>query len=190
MKKQLLTLAALTLLASNVFAAPNVGQKPAGGLNKTASGCDNTAAVIDMDINNVRARLMTGGDMWWDRPSGAAAYEVPKNSNKNALFAGSIWIGGVDKASNELKVAGQTYRQSGNDYWTGPLDEDNGYSVSFQTCAEWDKFWKINASDVNKFRGLTTGITDPTQIRAIITANLGSIPQIIKEWPAKGNTEY
>nr|MBP6315616.1 hypothetical protein [Chitinophagaceae bacterium] len=189
MKKQLLTLAALTLLASNVFAAPNVGQKPAGGLNKTASGCDNTAAVIDMDINNVRARLMTGGDMWWDRPSGAAAYEVPKNSNKNALFAGSIWIGGVDKASNELKVAGQTYRQSGNDYWTGPLDEDNGYSVSFQTCAEWDKFWKINASDVNKFRGLTTGITDPTQIRAIISANLGSIPQIIKEWPAKGNTE-
>lgn len=190
MKKQLLTLAVFTSLVSNVFGAPNVNQRPSsGGLNKTASGCDNTAAVIDMDINNVRARLMTGGDMWWDRPTGSAAYEVPKNSNKNALFAGSIWIGGIDKGSNELKVAGQTYRQTGNDYWTGPLDQDNGWTVTYQTCADWDKFWKINASDVNKFRSLTTGITDPLQIRNIISSNLNVIPQIIKEWPARLNAE-
>lgn len=190
MKKQLLTLAIFTAVCTGLYAAPNVGQRPpANGLNKTASGCDNTAAVIDLDINNVRARLMTGGDMWWDRPTGSAAYEVPKNSNKNALFAGSIWIGGIDKSSNELKVAGQTYRQSGNDYWSGPLDEDNGFSVSSQTCADWDKFWKINASDINKFRGFTTGITDKQQIKDIINDKIDLVPQIIKEWPAKGNTE-
>lgn len=189
MKKQFLTLAFFASVLTNVMAAPNVGQKPPTGLNKTASGCDNTAAVIDLDINNVRAHLMTGGDMWWDRPTGSAAYEVPKNSNKNSLFAGSIWIGGIDKSSNELKIAGQTYRQTGNDYWTGPLDEANGYSVSFQTCADWDRFWKINAADINKFKGLTIGITDLQQIEDIISDNADQVPQIIKEWPARGNTE-
>jgi hypothetical protein len=139
-------------IASSAFGKPNIGnpQKRETGLNKTAAGCDQTTAVIDLDVNNVRARLMTGGDMWWDRPNSTAAYEVPKNSNKNALFAGSLWIGGVDKASGKIKVAAQTYRQTGNDYWSGPLD-DNG-SIDYNTCAEWDRFWKINTSDINKFR--------------------------------------
>lgn len=189
MKKLILTLTIFTGICGSVYATPNIGQSPKTSLNKTSSGCDNTAAVIDLDINNVRARLMTGGDMWWNRASEAAAYEVPKNSNKNSLFAGSIWIGGIDKSSNELKIAGQTYRQTGNDYWAGPLDEDKNYSISFQTCADWDRFWKINASDINKFKALTTGITDPQQIKDIISANTNSVAQVIKEWPAKGNTE-
>jgi hypothetical protein len=46
---------------------------------------------------------MNGGDMWWDSPTGSAAYEVPKGSNKNALFAGSIWIGGKDASLVRLK---------------------------------------------------------------------------------------
>jgi hypothetical protein len=103
----------LSLTAFTTVAAPIKGlQKNPTGLNKTAAGCNQTTAVIDLDINNVRARLMNGGDMWWDRPNQTAAYEVPKNSNKNSLFAGSIWIGGIDRASGDLKVAAQTYRQS------------------------------------------------------------------------------
>lgn len=188
MKKQLLSFALVAAVFTQSLAAPNVGQKPSQGLNKTASGCDNTAAVIDLDINNVRAHLMSGGDMWWDIPSASAAYEVPKGSNKNALFAGSIWIGGIDKSSNELKVAGQTYRQTGNDYWTGPLEIPGG-NVTQQTCADWDRFWKINASDINKFKELTAGLTDPVQIENTIISKSDLVPQIIKEWPAKGNTE-
>jgi hypothetical protein len=106
------------LVFPTLMAAPNKGiSKREQGLNKTAAGCNQTTATIDLDVNNVRARLMNGGDMWWDIPTGSAAYEVPKGSNKNALFAGSIWIGGKD-ASGSLKVAAQTYRQSGNDYWS------------------------------------------------------------------------
>ena len=58
--------------------------------------------------------------MWWDLV-GNAEYEVPKGSGKNSLFAGAIWIGGKDAAGN-LKVAAQTYRQSGSDFWPGPVD--------------------------------------------------------------------
>lgn len=188
-RKQLLTI--LCLVTVQIMnATPNVGQKERPSNLKTrATGCDNTAAVIYLDINNVKTLLMTGGDMWWDRSSSAASYEVPKGSKRHSLFAGSIWIGGYDKATNQLKVAAQTYRQSGNDYWAGPLDEDKNYSITQESCAEWDRFWKINASDISKFRNLTLGVNDPTQIQAIINNNQATIPDIIKEWPAKGNKE-
>jgi len=188
--KKIHILLATILTASSLssIALPIIGlEKKASGLNKTAAGCNQTTAVIDLDVNNVRARMMNGGDMWWDRPNQTAAYEVPKNSNKNALFAGSIWIGGIDRASGELKVAAQTYRQGGNDYWSGPLDENEGYSITFQTCADWDRFWKINAVDVSKFRALYEGLTDPNAIQNTIANKLSDVPDIVKEWPAKGN---
>ncbi|MEZ5045498.1 MAG: hypothetical protein R2831_00755 [Chitinophagaceae bacterium] len=177
----------LTLLASTwqLFAKQNVQGRPAN-LNKTAAGCNQTTAVIDLDINNVRAHLMNGGDMWWDRPTGSAYYEVPKNSNKHSLFAGSIWVGGYDHTTGTLKVAAQTYRQTGNDYWSGPLDENNGYSIAFQTCADWDRFWKINASDITAFKSIYNE-SDPLSVRQNTIQQSGSVPDVIKEWPAKGN---
>lgn len=189
--KKLIILGLTLMTAHTLQAAPLQGAKSnqTQGLNKTAAGCNATTAVIDLDINNVRAHLMNGGDMWWDIPTGTAFYEVPKGSNKNSLFSGSIWIGGFDRATGVLKVAAQTYRQTGNDFWSGPLDENNGYSITFQTCADWDRFWKINASDVNKFKGFYQGLTDPTQIANALSSKITDIPDIIKEWPAEGNPD-
>jgi hypothetical protein len=182
MKRIVLSVLALALTVS-LTAKPTIGEKRiAPGLNKTAAGCNQTTATIDLDINNVRARIMTGGDAWWDRAAGAARYEVPKGGNANALFAGSIWIGGIDRSTQSLKVAAQTYRNRGNDYWTGPLDEFNGASVDFQTCSEWDRFWKVNRADINDFVDLAESCgNDPS----CIFANEASIPDAIKEWPGR-----
>jgi len=190
MKQISISVIALLLSTNAIFATPNVGtaKRERGGLHKTAAGCNATTSVIDLDINNVRAHLMNGGDMWWDIPTGSASYEVPKGSNKNALFAGSVWIGGKDAASGgAIRVAAQTYRQSGNDFWTGPLDPVTA-TVDFQQCADWDRFWKINASDVSAFRGLYAGL-EPTNIADSIEIRnrTTSASDIIKEWPARGN---
>lgn len=170
---------ALTGMAMQADARPNVNSgslKTTGGQMKTtASTCKPAEAKIDLDINNVRARLMTGGDMWWDNGTAEARYEVPKGSRKNSLFAGSVWIGGRD-AQGQLKVAAQTYRQDGNDYWPGPLD-DNNANITESDCAEWDKFWKLNKSDVMKFRDLAS------KADALNDVNFETIVQ----WPAKGN---
>jgi hypothetical protein len=179
---------------TTVMATPNVGVvKREKGLQKTAAGCNPTTAVIDLDVNNVRARLMNGGDMWWDIPTANASYEVPKGSNKNALFAGSVWIGGLDvSAGDAIRVAAQTYRQSGNDYWTGPLDPVSR-SVDFQACADWDRFWKISSSDVNKFRAIFAGYDaagiDSTIVIDKINSASAVVPDIVKEWPARGNRD-
>src|SRR5690606_17793116 len=109
-------------------------------------------------------------------------YEVPKGSRKHSLFAGSIWVGGYDP-QGQLKVAAQTYRQDGNDYWPGPLEDND--DVTATTCAEWDRFWKVNKSDIIAFRDVmdrsnnanTSEIENDTRYDAI------------REWPATGNPD-
>lgn len=175
----LLMLACGVMFSTSTFARPDVNPaKKSGnkrGLLKTTASCKPAESSIDLDINNVRARLMTGGDMWWDNGTSEARYEVPKGSRKNALFAGSVWIGGYDE-QKQLKVAAQTYRQSGNDYWPGPLDP-NTAEISEADCSEWDRFWKVDAATVTKFRALAdkgAADGDPEY-------------EVIMQWPARGN---
>ena len=138
-KKALVLSMLATVALFDASARPNIGNKGGiGGQLKTTAGCRPAEGSIDLDINNVRARLMTGGDMWWDNGTSEARYEVPVGSRKNSLFAGSIWIGGFD-VQGQLKVAAQTYRQSGNDYWPGPLDATANIQAS--ECSDWDRFW-------------------------------------------------
>lgn len=179
------TIASAIGLTNQVSARPNVtnGLRPNNGVNQgqfktTAGTCKPAQAAIDLDINNVRARLMTGGDMWWDNGPAVAAYEVPKGSKKSSLFAGSVWIGGFD-AQGQLKVAAQTYRQDGNDYWPGPLDinGNTGASIDANTCSDWDRFWKVSREAINKFRALSDQSA----------AEGNPDYDVIFEWPAKGN---
>lgn len=149
-------------------------------LKTTAAQCNPGTANIDLDINNVRARLMTGGDMWWDRGTGTARYEVPKGSGKNSLFAGSIWVGGYD-AQDALKVAAQMYRTRGNDYWPGPtqVDQNNVNLAPDRTiCSDWDQFWKIDRTTLTEFREQVRAGSKPTDVKF----------QSIIQWPATGNT--
>ncbi|HLG35634.1 MAG TPA: hypothetical protein VI757_12200, partial [Bacteroidia bacterium] len=104
--------------------------------------CNPPTAQADLDIANVRARIMNGGDMWWDAVAQLGPkYEVPINSGQHVLFAGGIWIGGFD-ASGNLKGAAQTYRQNGSDFLPGPADTSSpGY----------DNVWKITRQEVLDF---------------------------------------
>ncbi len=146
---------------------------------KALTDCNEATSDIDLDINNVRTRLLGGGDFWWDLS--VARYEVPRipdNSDQpsvSSLFAGAVWIGGFDE-NNQLKVAAQTYRQSGSDFWPGPLDE-NG-SINQAVCDEYDRHWKVEGSDISEF------------IQAYENGNIASednVPASIREWPGRDN---
>jgi hypothetical protein len=178
--------AALALSLSTT-ARPNVGQQKTI-YPKVRAGCSPTTTAKDLDINNVRARIMNGGDMWWDGVE-VARYEVPKTSTtpkKNSLFAGSIWIGGIDKSSNTLKVAGQTYRQNGNDYWSGPLDGSG--AISANECSLWDNMWKVDNRDIIDFKTIIANAgPTPQEITQAILDNDNSVAEVIKTWPGTGN---
>ncbi len=176
-----LAVAVVCGVVSQTNALPTVGTEKKKQLLKTAAGCDPATATIELDINNVRARVMTGGDMWWNQGVGNAAYEVPKGSKKNSLFAGSVWVGGFTK-DRQLKVCAQTYRSEGNDYWPGPLKKDpatNAMTVTKEDCSDWDRFWKVDRATINRFREFVRS--------GNIAATKNSQFQSIWEWPAIGN---
>ena len=139
------------LVTSQLFAEEykyENGKKPRG-LKETAAGCAPASGYDWLDINNVRARINTGGDMWWDL-DGTSRYYIPKNGSATSMFSGALWIGGLD-INNQLKLAAQRYRGVGIDYWTGPLTVDGTAAVDEATCAQYDKFAKMTRAKVDEF---------------------------------------
>ncbi|MEI8201597.1 MAG: T9SS type A sorting domain-containing protein [Bacteroidota bacterium] len=150
-------------------------EKPNKGLNQTKSAlCVPATGSNELNINNVRARINTGGDMWWD--FSVSKYEIPKGSRKTSMFSGSLWIGGLD-VNGQLKLAALRYRQSGNDYWPGPLTIDGTAAVDQETCDMYDKHFKITRSEVESFKSYFDE-------HGTVPAN---VPKSIKEWPGNGD---
>lgn len=156
--------------------------KQSSNLKQTTAGCAPASAYDWLDINNVRARINTGGDMWWDLPGGVGAkYFIPKAGSATSMFSGSLWIGGLD-INNQLKLAAQRYRQVGIDYWTGPLTTDGTAAVDEATCAQYDEFFKITRAEVDEF----LSHCDPVDGHFIPSEDY-NIPPSILNWPAHGD---
>lgn len=143
-----------------------------------AGDCTTPSAQFDLEINNVRARILTGGDAWWNLSE--ARYEVPKSDGSglplNALFAGAIWISGFDAGGN-LKVAAQRYRQGGDDYWPGPVS--NAGTVDKATCNKYDRFFNVFGSNIEKAQTAFSAKGSSTSV--------ADIPKDVLAWPGKGN---
>lgn len=118
--------------------------------NKVYSACGGSMGSAMFDANNISTRVYAAGDLHWNIfTNGTAAYEFPKGSGKTLCNASHIWIGGLDGFGN-LHVAAQTYRQSGNDFWSGPVSTVGAWS-DYNTCQKYDRVWKLNVSDINNF---------------------------------------
>jgi hypothetical protein len=176
MAKSFLFLLAGLLMAGQVRADKNPTDTPNPNTTRLAAACLPATSSTDLDFNNVRARINTGGDMWWDL-QGQAEYEVPKGSGKTSMFSASLWIGGVD-VNNQLKVAALRYRQVGNDFWPGPLTTDGTASIDGTVCQEYDKHYVITRAEVAAFKSWFADKTAYPDYK---------IPKIILDWPAHGD---
>ncbi|MEO1514424.1 MAG: hypothetical protein AAFV95_05405 [Bacteroidota bacterium] len=148
--------------------------------------CAQARTQADQSINNVRARLLTGGDVWWDGNANGS-YIIPKVEpgsgapERSSIFAGAVWLGGVDDA-NILRVAAQTYGSSRglSDFWPGPLTDEG--VVDAETCNDWDRMFTILGSEIEQH-----------QVNYLESVNSGTdydpdlIPDNVKYWPARGN---
>ncbi|MBL4586020.1 MAG: T9SS type A sorting domain-containing protein [Flavobacteriales bacterium] len=185
---KLVLVTAILFSSINVsFAARSPKDGKSAGSNGSPKGlaaeCLPPATSIELDLNNVRARIHSGGDMWWDLQN-VAKYEVPKNSGKHSLFAGSLWMGGVD-VNGQLKVAANRFRASGNDYWTGPLVMATA-EIDPAVCAAYDRFFPITRTEVDAFVAWFICSEDPDCDDASEYPGY-IIPKSILEWPAHGD---
>lgn len=134
-----------------------------------------------LDVNNVRAAMMNRGDMHWNGPAGPyAQYEVPKGGGASTIFASSLWIGGLDNGGG-LHEAAMTYRQTGIDYFPGPLDTTNG-SADSSSAWQYDYIWRISKLKIQEFQYYwSTG--------AVQSGNYEPDYDILT-WPAQGTGNF
>ncbi len=164
-------------------------------LKMISGGCMDPSSEAELDIGNVRANILGGGDMWWDLSN--ARYEIPKDEGVHSLFAGSLWIGGMDNQNN-LKIAAMTYRQTGSDFFPGPLNADiesqNYGMTSSDDCNEYNQHWTITKNDVEAYVNYLSCQDDPDcDVNSTFPGY--EVPDVITNWPAShydfdGTNEY
>ena len=167
-------LPALCVLPTFTYARKNVTSSHGKTIPPKPPGllavCLNPTAMADLEINNVRCKILTAGDLWWDYTTTLGRYEIPKNSGLYSVYAGALWVGGYD-GGGQLHVAGQEYGHSGgsNDFWPGPLDTTNA-TVNDAVCNQYDKLFSITRKEVEDF------------VSGLAPATLA-----ITNWPGNGN---
>jgi hypothetical protein len=171
-KNKILVLITLLVIivSPSLFAKKFVGTIQAP-VQKESATCLPATNSNQLTINNVRAYVETNGTMWFKE---IAQYEVPRGTGKTSMFAAALWIGGRD-VSQQLRLAAVTFRQRGDDYWTGPLTVE-GASVNQQTCSKYDKHFKITRAEVEAHIAAHAS-NDPTY----------TPPSSITQWPAHGD---
>ncbi|MEC8627168.1 MAG: hypothetical protein VXY37_02060 [Bacteroidota bacterium] len=184
--QQRIILTVLVLAGNTAFGALWLGapERPAQEIPQLEKlgDCLPSNSDKDLNINNVRAKILGGGDMWWDGVNDAQ-YEVPKidpssgQTPVNAIFAGALWFSALDDAG-QLKVAAQTYRNQGHDFWTGPLRPDG--EIDKSTCAAWDNHFEVLGEDIDNF-------LLAFQEAGGVSLAESQIPTSVKNWPGRGN---
>lgn len=177
LKRNLLIIAgSFSILSISAREKQGMGFKSSLGSHKVLAACSAPQSVAELSLNNVRTLIFSGSDMWWDLFGGGdARYGIPKGTDwattASSNFAGNVWFGGLD-VSQQLKVAGQTYRQSGIDFWTGPLRMTDA-TTSDDQCRKYDKIYRMTRSEVD-------GFVLPGDKQGILTDN-------IRNWPGNGD---
>ena len=127
-----------------------------------------------VDVNDINALIGSHGNNFWDGEHDAH-YFVPQFPgayyHPSTLLATGLWIGGIDDGG-DLHVAAQTYRQSGGDFWPGPIATDYaapGYDAAY------DNVWVVDKSTIDN--------------HILNWASAGYVvPSFIANWPGNGNT--
>ncbi|MDD4177635.1 T9SS type A sorting domain-containing protein [Candidatus Falkowbacteria bacterium] len=99
-----------------------------------------------LDVNQVRCRVNSFGLQFWDLGNGTDVnYEVPAGSGKYTIFSEALWIGGLDE-NDALCLAAERYRQSGTDFFPGPVMDSLAYNPVLDSV--WNKVWKLSSDEI------------------------------------------
>lgn len=158
------TLPALMLLS---LAAMLQAQQP---------GCPPAQSGVDLDANNITARIWTNGILFNE-----AQFLFNPNpnvpSNPSTIFSASLWMAGVDPAGN-LRLHCPDYGQGSA---AGPLTADG--LTSSTDCANWDRLFVVKGNDVATF------LADLPNLAANPATALAQYKGIMG-WPGIGNPYF
>lgn len=113
--------------------------------NSQALPCNDPYSSVDLDINNVRAKIRSSALHFWNFTDSYNAYEIPKGSGKTSSFTNSVWFGATDVANN-LYVAANSRFNYGDDFFSGPLNDTGG--TTYNDCLSWDRVFSVYGEEI------------------------------------------
>ena len=128
-----------------------------------------------LHVNNINALIRPVGHHFWDW-DGDANYVVPADGSASTIFTSTLWVGGKDAEEN-LYLCGEQFRQSGRDYYTGPLSYVPSLYLNEQAIADWDMIWEVSSVEISDFLLCNNSVDYPDYV----------IPESILNWPAHGD---
>jgi len=134
-----------------------------------------TSAKILIIQSKISAILGNGGEILYNKsPQALPSYYLLTDNNflGATIYNSSLWLGGIDESSGDLKLAAMTYRQAGNDFWSGPIGNSSQTTDSLQ-CSNYDRHWYMEQATIDKFKNVEE-----------LSASEDSL---LREWPGKGN---
>lgn len=146
-----------------------------------AQPCTQPQSSIDLEVNNIRARILNGGDLFTNFNEGVFQPVAPPGGvSPTSIYAAGLWIGGFDPGIN-LKLARTDYRGGTlkGDFTAGPLNPNTGTTTNGD-CANWDRHFIVKGSEIADF------LNNPP-------ANANELKQkfpSLAGWPARGNPHF
>ena len=132
----------------------------------------------DLQASNIQTQINADGALFWDPVAEIAQFKFPKPQPGSTdlvlstIYSAGLWLGGLDQEFGALHVAAQTYAQTGNDFWAGPI-ASNYNNANYDT--RYNRVWNITRDQINN--------------HIANHANAGYVmPEVIQNWPAHGNS--
>lgn len=136
--------------------------------------CPPPSAQASLAVNNVRANLVNGGDLWFSSMS-QPGYVFPASGTVSAIFTGGLWLAARDQ-QDSLRLAAMTYRNQGHDFYPGPIVSVGGSPQA--VCSGFDRFWRTSRADIQAFLDV---------VESGVPVDVLDIPASVLDWPGVGN---
>ncbi len=129
-----------------------------------------------LNLNNVNAGIGIGGSAfnmhdYWDTTMQYYLFEVPKGTNKRAIFTSSLWMSGFDMSFGVPHCAFQQYGLNTPQFYDGPIV--SAYDSLYDNF--YHRVFKITKAQIDYFKTL------------IPPVSVSQIDSALLKWPGKGN---
>ena len=110
------------------------------------------SATRNLELNRLKSTFLSDGFMFSRSQNGIeSGYELPKNSNKYTIYTASIWMVGIDAASNQIASSVQTYPNQSRGLFAGPVrdlthNDDSRNGIFYQDRNQIDNFIQNHGS--------------------------------------------
>lgn len=101
-----------------------------------------------LDQNDIHCKIIANGLQFWDGEN-MDGFEAPAGSGIHSIFSQSFWIGGYDQ-NGGLHIAGERYKQLGDDYFAGPVSDPEHYTQDYDI--NWYRVWKLSKEEIEYHR--------------------------------------